>query len=184
MLKIVSSPRPFSKYRSRKWQKVKIRKFYNLGSTCQYRQFISLPASRQFAMLYMTSMANDIPCFHFQWFLSAIVQWVKVTWHPNIQSINSTWRPRPHRVWVLGKSTYMHYTDIIMRTVVTQITSVSIVYISVCSGPDQRKHPTPTSLAFVRGIHRWPVNSSHKGSVTWKMSPFDDVIMVVVFRFI
>ena len=33
------------------------------------------------------------------------------------------------------------------------------------------------SLAFVRGIHRWPVNSQHKGPVTWKMFPFDDVIM-------
>ena len=33
------------------------------------------------------------------------------------------------------------------------------------------------SLAFVRGIHRWPMNSPHKGPVTWKMFPFDDVIM-------
>ena len=29
----------------------------------------------------------------------------------------------------------------------------------------------------VRGIHRWPVNSPHKGPVTRKMFPFDDVIM-------
>ena len=34
-----------------------------------------------------------------------------------------------------------------------------------------------TSLAFARGIHWWPVNSPHKGSVTRKMFPFDDVIM-------
>ena len=34
------------------------------------------------------------------------------------------------------------------------------------------------SLAFVRGIHQWPVNSLHKGPVMRKMSPFDDVIMV------
>ena len=33
------------------------------------------------------------------------------------------------------------------------------------------------SLAFVRGIHRWPMNSPHKGPVTRKMLPFDDVIM-------
>ena len=33
------------------------------------------------------------------------------------------------------------------------------------------------SLAFVRGIHRWPVNSPHKWPVTRKMFPFDDVIM-------
>ena len=33
------------------------------------------------------------------------------------------------------------------------------------------------SLAFVRGIHRWPVNSPYKWPVTRKMFPFDDVIM-------
>ena len=30
------------------------------------------------------------------------------------------------------------------------------------------------------GIHRWPVNSPHKGPVTRKMLPFDDVIMSTV----
>ena len=33
------------------------------------------------------------------------------------------------------------------------------------------------SLAFVWGIHQWLVNSPHKGTVTWKMFPFDDVII-------
>ena len=33
-------------------------------------------------------------------------------------------------------------------------------------------------MAFVRGIHRSPVNSPHKGPVTRKMFPFDDVIML------
>ena len=33
------------------------------------------------------------------------------------------------------------------------------------------------SLAFVLGIHRWPVNSTHKWPVTRKMFPFDDVIV-------
>ena len=47
----------------------------------------------------------------------------------------------------------------------------SIVY------ADQRKHQSSASLAFVRGIHRSPVNSPHKGPVTWKMCPFDDIIM-------
>ena len=40
-----------------------------------------------------------------------------------------------------------------------------------------RKHQSPTSLAYVSGIHRWPVNFPHKGPVTLKMFPFDDVIM-------
>ena len=42
----------------------------------------------------------------------------------------------------------------------------------------QRKHKSSASLAFVRGIHRWPVDSHHKGPVTRKMFPFDDVIMI------
>ena len=45
-------------------------------------------------------------------------------------------------------------------------------------GADQRKHQSPASLAFVMGIHRSPVNSPHKGPVTRKMFPFDDVIML------
>ena len=33
------------------------------------------------------------------------------------------------------------------------------------------------SLAFVRGIHQWPVDSSHKGPVMWKMFPFNNIVM-------
>ena len=64
-----------------------------------------------------------------------------------------------------------------MGAMAFQITSLSIVYPTVCSGADQRKHQSSASLAFVRGIHRWPVNSPHKWPVTRKMFPFDDVIM-------
>ena len=44
-------------------------------------------------------------------------------------------------------------------------------------GADQRKHQSYASLAFVRGIHRLPVNYPHKGQSTRKIFPFDDVIM-------
>ena len=50
-----------------------------------------------------------------------------------------------------------------MGEIASQITSVSSVYSTVCSGVDQRKHQISVSLAFVRGIHRWPINSPHKG---------------------
>ena len=59
----------------------------------------------------------------------------------------------------------------------SQITSLTIVYSTVYSDADERKHQSSTSLAFVRGIHRGPVNSPHKWPVTRKMFPFDDVIM-------
>ena len=66
-----------------------------------------------------------------------------------------------------------------MDTMASQITSLTVVYSTVYSGADQRKHQSAASLAFVRGIHRWPVNSPHKWPVTRKMFPFDDVIMLV-----
>ena len=64
-----------------------------------------------------------------------------------------------------------------MGAIASQITSVTIVYSTVYSSADQRKHQCSASLAFVRGFHRWPVNSPHKWPVTLKMFPFDDVIM-------
>ena len=71
-----------------------------------------------------------------------------------------------------------HYSDVIMDTMVSQIASLMIVYSTVNSSADQRTHQSAASLAFVRGIHRWPVNSPQKGPVTRKMFPFDDVIMI------
>ena len=71
----------------------------------------------------------------------------------------------------------VHYDDVIMGQIASQITSLTIVYSIVYSSTDQRKHQSSVSLAFVRGIHRGPVNSPHKGPVTRKMFPFDDVIM-------
>ena len=71
-----------------------------------------------------------------------------------------------------------HYTDVIMDARASQITCLTIVYSTVYSGADQRKHQSYASLAFVWGIHRWPMNSPHKGPVTRKILPFDDVIVV------
>ena len=64
-----------------------------------------------------------------------------------------------------------------MSAMASQITSLTIVYSTVYSGTDQRKRQSSESLAFVRGIHRWPVNSPHTWPVTWEIFPFDDVIM-------
>ena len=74
-----------------------------------------------------------------------------------------------------------HYSGVIMSAMASQITSLTIVYSIVYSGADQRKHQISASLAFVRGIHLWPVNYPHKGPVTGKMFPFDDVIMCTVY---
>ena len=72
-----------------------------------------------------------------------------------------------------------HYNDVIMGAIASQITSLTIVFSTVYSDADQRKHESSAWLAFVQGIHRGPVNSPHKWPVTRKMFPFDDVIMVL-----
>ena len=70
-----------------------------------------------------------------------------------------------------------NFRDVIMSTIASQITSLTIVYSTVDSVVDQRKHQSSASLSFVRGIHRGPVNSPHKWPVTRKIFPLDDVIM-------
>ena len=77
-----------------------------------------------------------------------------------------------------------HYSDIIMSAIVAPITRLMIVYSTVYSGTDQRKPQSAASLAFMRGIHRWLGNSPHHGPVTWKMFPFDDVIMYKGMQFV
>ena len=72
----------------------------------------------------------------------------------------------------------LHYNDVIMGAVASQIASLTVVYSTVDSDADQRKCQSSASLAFVRGIHRGPVNSPHKWPVTRKMFPFDDVILI------
>ena len=65
-----------------------------------------------------------------------------------------------------------------MSPMASQITSLIIVFTTVYSGADQRKHQSSPSLALVRGIQRWPVTSPHKETVTRKTFPFDDVIII------
>ena len=48
----------------------------------------------------------------------------------------------------------LDYNDVIMGVMAFQIASLAIVYSSVYSGVDQRKHQSSASLAFVKGIHR------------------------------
>ena len=52
--------------------------------------------------------------------------------------------------WEMGN----HYADVIMTTIASQITSLTVVYSTVYSDANQRKHQSSASLAFVWGIHR------------------------------
>ena len=62
--------------------------------------------------------------------------------------------------------TMYHYCDVIMGAMASKISSLTSVYTTVYSGANQRKPQSSASLAFMRGIHRWPVNSPPKGPVT------------------
>ena len=79
------------------------------------------------------------------------------------------------RGWSLNTSrcVQIHYDDVIMSPMASKITSHTIIYSTFYSGPDQSKHQSSASLAFVWGIHRSP----HKGPVMRKMFSFDDVIL-------
>ena len=102
-------------------------------------------------------------------------------WHGIIlrKSIKTTGTPaywgysRRHMI----THTIYPYHDVIMSAMASQIVSLTIVYSTVYSGTDQRKHQSSALLAFVWRIHRWTVTSPHKGPITRKMFPFDDVIM-------
>ena len=123
-----------------------------------------------------------------------------------VDNASKIWRYHYHQNWryrqywrccsfIDDSYTVIYYNDIIMGVMASQITSLMIAYSTHYSGADQRKHQSSASLAFVRGIHQWPVNSPpppHKGPVTsnvenvsiwwrgpvtWKMVPFDDVII-------
>ena len=104
-----------------------------------------------------------------------------------LQSLNddSLTRSVRKKMTVIDKETHFydiftypkHYIGVITTTIASQITSLTVVYSTVYSDVDQRKHQSSASLAFVWGIHRDPVNSPHKGPFTRKMFPFDDVIM-------
>ena len=90
---------------------------------------------------------------------------------PGNGRITRWYKPRPELIshdMSQYRISLLHNNDVIMSAMASLITCVSMVCSTVCSGPDQRKHQSSMSLAFVRGIHRWPVNSTHKGPVTRK----------------
>ena len=73
-----------------------------------------------------------------------------------------------------------HCSVVIIGAMASQFTSLMIVYSTVYSGADQRKHQSSALLAFLRWFHRWPMNSPHKGPVAQKMFSIDDVITIKV----
>ena len=75
--------------------------------------------------------------------------------HPLWRHRNDLWKTHfMNIISVSARFGTRHYTDVIMGAIASKVTSLRIVYSSVYSGADQRKHQSSASLAFVRGIHR------------------------------
>ena len=77
--------------------------------------------------------------------------------------------PCRHMFFFSRKLMCLHYNDVIMSTMVSQITSLTIVYSTFYSRCRSKRHQSSASLTFMWGIHRWPLHYPHKGPVTWKM---------------
>ena len=80
--------------------------------------------------------------------------------------------PRPFLQW--HHILRWHYGDANGRDGVSNHQSLNLL--NRLLRRSSKKTLNSASLAFVRGMHRWPVNYPSKGPVTWKMFPFDDVI--------
>ena len=81
--------------------------------------------------------------------------------------------------WLCKAAFLYHYIDVIMKARESQITSLSIAYLTVYSGADHRKHQSSAVTGLlarnspVTGkFLAQRVNSSHKGPVTRKRLPF------------
>ena len=84
-----------------------------------------------------------------------------------------------HRLIYLLRICYdeLYYSDVIMGAMASQITSLTIVYSTVCSGADQRKTSKLRVTGLCEGNSSVTGEFPHKGPVTRKMFSFDDVIM-------
>ena len=75
-----------------------------------------------------------------------------------------------------------HYIDVIVTTMAYQITSLTVVYSTVYSDADRRKHQSSASLALCgefTGTGEFPaqrVSYAEKFSIWWR-HPFDDLIL-------
>ena len=76
-----------------------------------------------------------------------------------------------------GPHEYIHCNDVVMSAIASQITSFIIIYSTVYSRRRSKKTSKLRATGLLMGIHRWSVDSPHKGIVTRKMFLFDDVNM-------
>ena len=86
-----------------------------------------------------------------------VLWWLKLGWYQSIALLLH---------WGIVMS--YRYSDVIMSAMASQITSLMIVYSTVYSGTDQRKHRSSATLAFMRGIHRKRASNAENISIWWR----------------
>ena len=104
------------------------------------------------------------------------IVWYRRVFERGFIPIPIRWLSLPHPFQELSL-TNLHYNDVIMTTIASQITSLAVVYSTVYSDADKKKPSKLHVTGLCVGNSPWPVNSPHKGPVTRKMFPIDDVIM-------
>ena len=75
------------------------------------------------------------------------------------------WWRASQRHQTITKNIPLRYSDVILSTMVSQITSLTTVYSTVYSGADQRKHQSSASLTFYAGNSQ--VNAENV-SIWWR----------------
>ena len=122
------------------------------------------------AKCHYLSHVDQVLCYHIIWcYQGTMNELIVVLWSQIV--LSSDWST------LVEVMACCH--DVIMGAITSQITNLMIVYSTVYSDADQKKHQSFVSLAFVRGIQRGLVNSPHKWPVTRKMFPFHNVIMLI-----
>ena len=71
---------------------------------------------------------------------------------------------------------WLHYSDVTISAMASEITSISSVSSTVGSDAHQRKYQSSASLAFVRGIPRWPIKLQINTFLQWTYEPVRDWI--------
>ena len=117
------------------------------------------------------SVRSKLSQYHFCWRICLVSPGYQQPW---------CWLSKLEEYFISGrkKLNYLsRYSDVIMSTEASPFTGASIVYLTVFHAEIKENMKAPHYWPFVRGIHRWLVDSPHKGPVTRKMFPFDEVIL-------
>ena len=129
--------------------------------------------------LKLNSLNISMQCFIFVYEIEIIpLRWMSI--HVVINIWLSLYDE--HSRAFLDSSKCSHrYNNVIMGAMASQITSLTIVYSTINPGEDKKKTSKFRVTGLCEGNSPSPVNSPHKGPVTLKMFPFDDVIMIGSF---